>query len=248
MSFIWHTFFFDPIYNSLVFFIDVIRGGDVGLAIICTVILVKTVILPISLKAARTQLAMRDIEPKLAQIKEEYKDKRELQAIKTMELFKESKVNPFSSILLLFIQIPIVIALYFAVYTGGGVKLPDINVSLLYSFIPTPETANMIFLGFLDITQKSFVLAFLAGVTQYIHTNLSLPPQKPRDPNAEPNFKDDFGRSMQMQMRYVMPVLVLVVAYTISAAIALYFVISNLMAIGQEYVVRHQVKKPAELS
>lgn len=240
MSFIWHTFFFDPIYNSLVFFIDVIPGGDVGFAIICTVVLVKTVILPISLKAARTQLAMREIEPKLTEIKEKYKNEREVQAVKTMELFREADVNPFLSILLLFIQIPIVIALYFAVYKGGGVALPEINTILLYSFIPTPETVNMIFLGFMDITMKSLPLAVLAGVTQFIHTHLSLPPQKPRDPKAEPNFKDDFARSMHIQMKYVMPILILVVAYTISAAIALYFTISNLMAIAQEYVVRHK--------
>jgi len=240
MSFIWHTFFFDPIYNSLVFFIDVIPGGDVGFAIICTVVLVKTVILPISLKAARTQLAMREIEPKLTEIKEKYKNEREVQAVKTMELFREADVNPFLSILLLFIQIPIVIALYFAVYKGGGVALPEINTILLYSFIPTPETVNMIFLGFMDITMKSLPLAVLAGITQFIHTHLSLPPQKPRDPKAEPNFKDDFARSMHIQMKYVMPILILVVAYTISAAIALYFTISNLMAIAQEYVVRHK--------
>ncbi len=240
MNFIWHTIFFDPIYNSLVFFIDIVRGGDVGVAIICTVILVKTIILPISLKAARTQLAMRELEPKLSKIKEEYKDKREVQAIKTMELFKEARVNPFSSILLLFIQIPIVIALYFAVYSGGGVKLPEINTTLLYSFVPNPETVNMIFLGFMDITKKSFVLALLAGITQYIYTSLSLPPQKPRDPKAEPNFKDDFARSMQLQMRYVMPLLIAVVAYTLSASIALYFTISNLMMIAQEYVVRRK--------
>jgi YidC/Oxa1 family membrane protein insertase len=240
MNFIWHTFFFDPVYNALVFFIDVVRGGDVGIAIICTVILVKTVILPISLKAIRTQVAMREIEPKLAKIKEDYKDKREMQAIKTMELFKEAKVNPFSSILLLFIQIPVVIALYFSVYSGGGVKLPAINTALLYSFIPTPETVNMIFLGFMDITMKSLPLAFLAGLTQFIHTSISLPTPKPREPNAEPNFKDDFARSMHLQMKYVMPVLITVVAYTLSAAIALYFTISNLMSIAQEYVVRHK--------
>lgn len=240
MNFIWHTFFFDPVYNSLVFFIDVVRGGDVGIAIICTVVLVKTVILPLSLKAIRTQLAMREIEPQLAKIKEDYKDKRELQAVKTMELFKEADVNPFSSIFLLLIQIPVVIALYFAVYSGGGVKLPMINTALLYSFIPTPETVNMIFLGFMDITLKSLPLAFVAGLTQFIHTHLSLPPHKARDPKAEPNFKDDFARSMQLQMRYVMPILIFFVAYTISAAIALYFTVSNLMAIAQEYIVRHK--------
>lgn len=240
MSFIWHTIFFDPIYNSLVFFIDFVRNGDVGIAIICTVVLVKVVILPISLKAARTQFAMRELEPKLAKIKEDYKDKKDVQAIKTMEVFKEANVNPFSSILLLFIQIPIVIALYFAVSSGGGIHLPDINTEVLYSFIPTPEIVNMIFLGFMDITLKSLPLAFLAGLTQFIHTHLSLPPQKPRDPKAEPNFKDDFTRSIQIQMKYVMPLVIFVVAYTISAAIALYFTISNLMAIGQEYVVRHK--------
>ncbi len=239
MTYIWHTIFFDPVYNSLIFFIDVVRNGDVGLAIICTVILVKLIILPISLKAARTQLVMRELEPKLAKLKETYKDQKETQAIKTMELYKEAKVNPFSSILMLF-QIPIVIALYLAVYRGGGIPLPAINTALLYSFIPTPETINMVFLGFVDITKKSIPLALMAGITQYIHSHLALPTQKPRDPKAEPNFKEDFARSMQVQMKYGMPVLIFIAAYTISAAIALYFTISNIMAIGQEYVVRHK--------
>lgn len=74
MNYIWHTIFFDPVYNSLVFFIDIVRNGDVGLSIICTVILVKLIILPLSLKAARTQIVMREIEPKLAKLKEDYKN------------------------------------------------------------------------------------------------------------------------------------------------------------------------------
>lgn len=237
---IWHSLFFDPVYNSLVFFIDVVRGGDVGIAIILTVILVKVLLLPVSLKAIRTQLVMREMEPKMKELKEKFKDQREELARRTMQLFKEHNVNPLSSILLLLIQIPIVFALYFAVYKGGGIALPAINTALLYPFIPTPETVNMIFLGFIDITSKSIPLALLAGVTQYIHTRLSLPPATPRDPKAEPNFKDDLTRSMQMQMRYVLPVIIVFAAYTISAAIGLYFTISNIMAIGQEYIVRHK--------
>ncbi len=240
MSYIWHTFFFDPIYNSLVFFIDVVPGGDVGIAIILTVILVKLVLLPLSLKAIRTQIIMREIEPKLKAIREEFKDKKEVQALKTMELFRSANINPFSSILLLFIQIPVVIALYFAVYSGGGIKLPEINVALLYSFIPAPQTANMIFLGFLDITARSMPLALIAALTQYIHTHISLPAMEPRKEGAEPNFKEDFARSMHLQMKFVMPVLIFFVAYTISAAIALYFTISNLTAIAQEYIVRRK--------
>lgn len=244
MSYLWHTIFFDPVYNSLVYFIDVVRGGDVGIAIILTVVLVKIIILPLSLKAARTQMVMREIQPKLNEIKEKFKDQRETQALKTMEIFREAKVNPFSSILLLFIQIPIIIALYFSVARGGGVPLPDINVDLLYSFIHIPETVNMMFLGFVDIAAKSFPLALMAGVTQFIHTKLTLPPAKPKDPNKGPDFKEDFARSMNMQMRYVMPGIIFVVAYSISAAIALYFTVSNLTMIAQEYVVRRKGLKP----
>lgn len=240
MSYIWHTFFFDPVYNILVFFIDTVPHGDIGLAIVFTTIVVKVFLLPLSLKAARTQHAMREIEPELKDIQTKLKDKREEQARAMMELYKKAGVNPFSSILLLFIQIPIIIALYFSVYKGGGVPLPGINVELLYSFVPTPEQVSMFFLGMLDIAAKSLPLAFLAGLTQYIHTSLSLPKQKPREKDAEPNFKDDLARSMQLQMRYVMPVLIFFIAYSISAAIALYFTVGNIISIGQEFIVRRQ--------
>src|SRR3989344_1062856 len=127
MSNFWHTIFFDPIYNLLVYLIDIVPGGDVGVAIILVTIIVKVILLPLSLKAARTQLAMREIEPMLKELKEKYKDKREEYAKATMEAYKKAGVNPFSSIVLLFVQIPIIIALYLSVYKGGGVALPAIN-------------------------------------------------------------------------------------------------------------------------
>jgi YidC/Oxa1 family membrane protein insertase len=237
---VWHTLFFDPIYNGLVYFIDVVPHGDVGLAIVLITIVVKLILLPLSLKAARTQLIMREIEPQLKELKEKFKDKREEQAKAMMDIYKVAGVNPFSSIALLFIQIPIVIALYLSVARGGGISFPEINTALLYSFVPTPEHVSMLFFGILDIGAKNLPLALIAGITQFIHTHLSLPPKTPRDKDAKPNFKDDLAHSMQMQMRYVMPVIIFFVAYTISAAIALYFTISNLMAIGQEYIVRRK--------
>lgn len=238
MSSIWHTVFFDPIYNTLVFFIDAVPKEDVGIAIVCTVVVVKLLLLPLSLKAIRTQLAMREVEPELARIRETYKDKREIQAMKTMELYKTAGINPFSSILLLFIQIPVVFALYFAVSKGGGIPLPEINATILYSFIPNPGTASMIFLGVLDITKKSILLALAAGIMQFFYTKLSLPKPKERAKDAKPDFKEDFARSMHVQMRYMMPVLITLVAYSTSATIALYFFVSNVMGVMQEIVVR----------
>ncbi|OGG41461.1 hypothetical protein A2837_03045 [Candidatus Kaiserbacteria bacterium RIFCSPHIGHO2_01_FULL_46_22] len=237
MSYIWHTFFFDPIYNGLVFFIDAIPGGDVGLSIIAITVLVKFVLLPLSIKAAKMQKTMRELEPGLKDLKEKYKDDREALARETMALYREAGLNPFSGILLVLLQIPIIFALYFSVYSGGGITLPNINVELLYSFIPVPENVDMIFLGFVDIASKSWPLAALAGLTQFIHAHLSLPKPEPRK-EGESNMKADFARSMNINMRYVLPAVIGVVAYTLSASVALYFTISNLVAIAQEFVVR----------
>ncbi len=237
-SFIWHTVFFDPVYNTLVFFIDVFPGGDVGLAIIATVIVVKLILFPLSIKAVKTQKIMREIEPKIKEVKEKFKDKREEQAKAMMEVYKNAGMNPLASIGVMFLQIPFVIALYFSVARGGGIPLPQINVDILYSFIPNPETVSMLFFGVFDITSKSIPLALLAGITQFINTHFAMPAPPPRPADALPSFKDDFARNMNLQMRYVMPIVIVFIAYTFSSAIALYFVVSNLMTLAQEYFVR----------
>jgi YidC/Oxa1 family membrane protein insertase len=237
-SFIWHAFFFDPVYNILVFFIDIFANGDVGLAIIATVILVKAVLFPLSIKAVKTQRIMRELEPKLKELKEKHKDNREEHAKAMMALYKEAGMNPFASIGVMFIQIPFVIALYLAVSNGGGIALPAINTAILYTFIPTPEQVSMLFFGVFDIAEKSLPLAIAAGFTQFLYTRKAMPALPPRDVDAVPNFKDEFSRNMQFQMKYIMPVLIIFIAYAFSAAIALYFVVSNLLTLAQEYMVQ----------
>lgn len=247
-SYIWHTFFFDPVYNSLVFFIDVLPGGDVGLAIVCTVIFIKIVMLPLSIKVTKMQAVMRELDPRIKKIKADFTDKQE-QARAMMDLYKEAHINPLSSVFLMFIQFPIIISLYLAVSNGAGFPFPDVNVDLLYSFVTRPEAPTMMMLGFFDITLRSLPLAILAGATQFLHIKLSMPEMEPKKEGAEPSMKEDFARSMQLQMRYVMPLIIAVVAYTLSAAIALYFTVSNIMAIAQEYVVkrhRPEIEKVGE--
>ena len=240
-SSIWHLFFFDPVYNGLIFFIDAIPRGDVGIAVILITITVKLILFPLSIKAAKTQKVIKEIEPQIKEIKATITDKQE-QARATMLLYKTSGINPFASILLMFIQIPLVIALYFSVARGGGVALPLINVDILYSFIPQPETISMLFLNLIDITQKSLPLALLAGLLQFGHGYLAFPPLKPRVEGEKANMKDDFARSLQVQMKYVMPIIITFAAFTLSAIIGLYFVVSSISAIIQELLIRkHKV-------
>lgn len=240
-SYIWHTFFFDPVYNILVFFIDVIPGGDVGLAIIAAVVVVKMILLPVSIKAVQTQRVMKEIQPKIAELKEKHKDDREAQAKAMMEVYKDHNMNPFSSIFIILLQIPIIIALYYAVYNGGGVALPEINVDILYSFVAAPVDVTMNFLGLVDITGRSILLALAAGLTQFIHVSYVMPKPPARKEGETPNFQEELMQNMQSQLKFVMPILITGIAYFISAAIALYFVVSNLFSIFQElYVKKHR--------
>jgi YidC/Oxa1 family membrane protein insertase len=243
-SYIWHTFFFDPVYNTLVFFIDVIPNGDVGLAIIATVILVKLVLFPVSIKAVQTQKVMKEIQPKIKDIKERYKDDREKQAREMMLVYKEHQLNPFSSIFIILLQIPIIIALYFSVLSIFSVDpetaalIKSINSEVLYSFIPEPAVISEFFLGQFNIAERSILLALLAGITQYIHINFMMPQQPPIKPGEKVDFQTELMNNMQKQMKFVMPIMITGIAYFISAAIALYFVVSNLFALLQEFYVR----------
>lgn len=244
MNFIWHTFFYDPVYNTLIFFIDILPRGDIGLAIIATVVLVKMILLPVSIKAAKTQKIMREIEPQLKALKEKHKDDREAQARAMMEVYRDAGMNPFASFFLILLQIPLFIALYFSVTSllstdeASGSIITSFDPTILYSFVPVPEIASTMLLGVVDVAARSLPLAVLAGLTMFIQMKLTLPALPPRDKDSAPDMKEDFMRNMQVQMKYVMPILIGGIAYTFSATIALYFVVSNLTAIAQEFWVR----------
>lgn len=209
-----------------------------GLAVITLTILVKLLLFPLAHKIAHMQVKMRELAPKLAELKETYKDDRQKQTIKTMELYKEHNVRPFLSILVMLLQLPIIIGLYLVFARGG---LPTINPELLYSFVYIPNVINMHFLWVADISGRSIILALLAGATQFLTMLYTLPKPKPRGEN--PTIQDDLAHSFHLQMKYMMPIIVAIFAYTISAAIALYWVTSNIFAIGQEFLVRHEMKK-----
>ena len=126
------------------------------------------------------------------------------------------------------IQIPFIFALYYVFFKGL-----NFDGSLLYSFIKTPEKINTIFLGLIDISQKSLVLAVLAGVSQFFQAHYM--PKPPAQDGSKPgSFQESFAKSMQVQMKYVFPFVVTFIAYSISGAVALYWIVSNMFTIGQQ--------------
>ena len=241
-SFLYNTIFYEPLYNGLIIFLSYIPWINVGVAVILFTILVRFILFPISQKSVRTQLEMKKIEPELDEIKNKYKDDKQLQAQKVMEVYKTKGINPFSGILLLIIQLPILWALY-AVFLRGG--LPHINTDLLYSFVRVPENVNMFFFG-IDVAAKSTIIALIAGLTPFVQIWLST--KKNTKPvvvkNGEkPSFKDELAKSMGVQMKFVMPFMIFIVARSFPIVVSLYLITSNVFSIVQEYVMERKLKK-----
>lgn len=234
LSNIWNTIFYQPLLNALAFLVLVIPGGDVGVAVVVLTILVKIILFPLSQKSIESQAEMNILAPEINKIKVSGGSKEE-QARLTFALYKKHNVNPFSGCLLVLIQIPVIFALYYVFYKGI-----NFQSDLLYSFVHAPENANMIFLGILDITKKSLVLAILAGVSQYLQAYFMPVPAPSSNTSGSLSFQESFAKSMSMQMKYVFPFIVAFIAYSISGAVALYWITSNLFMIGQQIYVKRE--------
>jgi YidC/Oxa1 family membrane protein insertase len=236
------TLFYNPIYNLLVLVIDKIPGGDVGLATIIVTCIVKVVLFPLSKQATKTQLKMKLLEPEIQKIKEQYGKNREEFGRKTLEFYRKNELNPFASFFLILIQLPVIIALAYIFISGG---LPTIKSELLYSFVTVPTVVSTMFLGLVDVSSRSFILSVLAGLAQFVQIRLSVPAYKKPEQvsSSTPSFSDDLARSMNVQMRYVMPVFMFVISMSVSGAVALYWVTGSVFTIFQELYFRRTIKK-----
>ena len=237
MQQLWNLILYKPLINALAFLVSVIPGGDIGIAVIILTLLVKAILFPLSQRSIESQAKMNILNPEIKKIKESGASKEE-QARLTMELYKRNKTNPFSGCLLVLIQIPIIFALYFVFI--NGIKF---NADFLYSFIHAPVNPNMNFLGLLDISKPSLLLALLAGVSQFFQAYF-MPKPIPSSTKSG-SFQESLTNSMNMQMKYVFPIIVVLIAYRISGAVALYWLTSNTFTIWQQIYISK--KKKADL-
>jgi YidC/Oxa1 family membrane protein insertase len=235
MANLFHEIISTPFYNAFIFLIKTLPFLDAGVIVIIFTIIIKTILLPLSIKASKAQMQMKHTEKDMAEIREKYPSKEE-QTKKIVEYYKEKGINPFASIFILIIQLPILIGLY-QVFLRSG--LPLINTSILYSFVSAPTSVNMFFLGLINITGKSIILALLAGITTYFQISM-VSNSKNVDTKAP---QGDMAKAMATQMKYFFPIVITFSSYVISAAIALYFITSNIFAIAQEIYIKKKYHK-----
>ena len=242
ISAFFNIVFYNPIYNALVALVAFIPGGDVGVAVILITLIIRLILLPFSLSAARTQRAIKILEPKLKELKEKHKGNKEKEAVETLALYKEARVNPFASILTVFVQIPVLLGLY---WVFRYEPFTVINIARLYSFTPIPHTISLEFIGLISVMGKSMTLAIFAGISQFLQAHSALSGTMKPDSSSK---QGGFQQMMGMQLKYVFPFLIAIISYTTSGAVALYFITTNLAGVVQEWHVRRTFARQTEVS
>lgn len=232
MVFIYDSIFYWPVLNVLVYFYETIAFHDFGIAIILITLLIRLILYPFFHKGAKQQMLMQRLQPKIKKLQELHKDNKEKQAQELMALYKEHGVNPFSAILLLLIQLPILLSLYRIILSGLGTGM----LTGLYSFIPAPQTINSMFLGFINLQQKSLTLVVLAGIAQYFQARLAIYRNPQGDGALSPAEK--IGR----QMAFIAPIFTVLIFYNLPAAVGLYWLFSSLFSVIQQLIVNRHLK------
>ncbi|OGZ45099.1 MAG: hypothetical protein A3J54_04455 [Candidatus Ryanbacteria bacterium RIFCSPHIGHO2_02_FULL_45_13b] len=235
MSFITTAFneiFFRPLLNILVCFTGILPFHDLGLAVIILTILVRLVLFPFTHHSLKSQIKMRSLEPEIARIRDDHKDNKEEQARRTMALYKEHGINPFSGCVMLLVQLPLLIGLYRVFLVGV-----DEMGGYVYSFVSLPTSIHTLFLGVIDLMEVSIFLAILSGLTQFIQMKLSVPASSLGNQQ-----KTDISNMMTTQMTYVMPMIIFVIGLQFAAAVSLYWTTMNIFAIIHEMIVRKKAE------
>lgn len=260
---IWNATVINPLINALILLYDVLLR-DFGWAIVVLTVALRFLLYPLFVTQLKSQRAMQELSPALAELKKKHKDDRQKFAEEQMRLYRERGVNPASGCLPVLLQFPILIGLYSAlsqVGCGLGNFPPtcpglthDQLAQVLYPFVPNPippgadrldtfsawlpwitgglahpePIVDVVLFG-LTFPLPLKILAVLAGASQFVASMMTLPKKQPQT-------DDPMQRSMQW-MVYYFPVITVAFAWSFPAGLALYWVVTTLFSIGQQYYV-----------
>ncbi len=249
-----------PILNLLMAIYAIIPGGDFGISVVIFTIVIRFALWPLAKKQLHQAKAMRKMQPELKKIKEKYKNNSQAQGLAMMDLYKKHNINPFGSIGVLIVQLPILIAIYRVVqifamrredlgrYTYGFME----NLPAVKELITDTTHFNQNFLGLVDLTQHAVsnegivvglvIIALTASMMQYFLSKQMSPStdnnRRLRDILAEAGQGKEADQAemnaiMMRKMTKFMPIFLFFIMISLPGAIALYIATGNIVAYFQ---------------
>jgi YidC/Oxa1 family membrane protein insertase len=233
----FHTLFYEPVYNLIVIILNIVPLHDIGVSIIIATVIVKLLLLPLNLSALRTQYLMKRLEPEMNRIKELQKTKPQEASKMMVDLYKTEKINPFASLFAVILQIPIFFALYFVF--SKGLQSDPLS---LYLFVIFPEKLHTLAFGLFDVTQKNnIIIAILTGLSSYALARRQTIDMGSKKKLGEESFQDQFMKSMKIQLLYILPLIIGASAFALPSALGLYWVVSNSIGFMQDVYMKNKL-------
>lgn len=265
-----------PIFNLLIGIYSLVPGGDFGVSLIIFTILVRFIMYPLVKKQLHQTKIMRKLQPELAKIKKQAKGNKQLEGMQMLELYKKYGVSPFRSIGILLVQLPIFIALYYVIqiFTLHRDQIAKFTYDFMEGIGPIkhliehPDQFNEKLLGIVDLTKSAFanggvdvflvLLAVVAAVTQYVMSKQTLPQtegkKRLRDIMSEAAAgkqadQSEMNALVMGKMVKVLPIFMFFIMVTVPGALALYYAVSNIVAVAQQsYLLKQDEEELEEIA
>lgn len=265
-----------PIFNLLIGLYSIIPGGDFGVSLIIFTILVRFALFPLVKRQLHQTQAMKRMQPELKKIKAKAKGNKQMESMMMLELYKKHGINPFRSIGILLVQLPIFIALYSVIqiftlhrdevakYTYDFIE----HLGPIQQIIQHPDQFHEKLFGIVDLTKTAFtnqgvdiflvVLALVAAATQYVMSKQTMPHQESkkrlRDVMAEASSgkqadQSEMNAIVMSKMTKILPFFMFFIMISVPGALALYYAVSNLVAVAQQsYLLKKDEEEMEEIA
>lgn len=258
------TLIVQPIFNLLLGLYAIIPGGDFGISLIVFTVLVRFALWPLVKKQLHQTKAIKKLQPELAKIKKQAKGNKQQEGLLMMEVYKKHGINPFRSLGILLVQLPIFIALYrviqiittererVAEYAYGFVE----NIPQIRAIIDNPSQFNESLFGFIDLTETALtpniyllLIAIGAAALQYFMAKQTMPTsdnnKRLRDVLAEAADGKEADQSevnaiVMRKMLKFLPIMLFFIVISVPGALALYIAVSNLVGVLQQRYILNQ--------
>lgn len=258
---IFTTIIVQPIFNLLVLIYGLLPGHNFGLAIIIFTLIIRLLLWPLVKKQLNHAKAMRELQPEIKKIKAAAKGDRQKESAMTMELYKEREINPFASLGIVIVQLPILIGLYAGL--NRIIHNPHEIISFSYSGIQhlgwiqnlshNIHLFDNTLLGVVDLGKKAIntngiywpAMLLVAGsaVTQYYQSKQLMPQSK--DSRSLRAIMRDAGQGKQADQSevnaavgrstmFLIPGMVFIFGLNFPAALPLYWLTSSVIAVIQQ--------------
>ncbi|MFA5352331.1 MAG: YidC/Oxa1 family membrane protein insertase [Candidatus Gracilibacteria bacterium] len=244
---VWRILIYQPVYNALIFLTQ-ISGNSFGWGIVLLTLALRLILFIPFQKSLASQRRLQKIQPEIDAIKKRFAGNQQMIAMETVAIMKKNNVSMFGSCLPILIQMPFLIALFWAARDGLGENSLIYLYSFIHDFNPALIATNFFGLDLVAFgNQLYFALPIFLAISQFFQMKLALSKTKKKTPEEKKDSTNENAMAEAMQsmnkfMPYFLPLMIAFFSATMPAAVGIYWGTSTLFGILQQLIVNRQVK------